>query len=103
MTGSGQGNTAHEQQVAAGKEMVGEIMEELDNELHQPGINDLKFELTDKDFDYRRISLIDSTAYRIVAKIEINDLEDSPANAAIRKKLKTQLRRAIESFYTSPK
>ncbi|MBI4460207.1 MAG: hypothetical protein HY648_09145 [Acidobacteria bacterium] len=92
-----------EQKIEAGKEIVRQMLAKLAHEFHEPKIKDLKLNLTHKDFDLRRISLTEPTAHRIVAKIEINDLADSTGDAAVRKKLEAQLRRAVHLFYTPPK
>jgi hypothetical protein len=87
-----------QQQIEAGKQIVQEILAKLASELNQPGANNLTFNMTDKDFDYDRISLM-NPSFHVVAKIEETDLADCPADAGVRSRLRAQLRLAILEFY----
>jgi hypothetical protein len=84
----------YEGQVESGKEIVRGILANLAVEFHAPGLNDLTFKTTDRDFDYDRISLMDPK-FRILAKIGRDDLADCPADLKVRKRLEVQLRQAI--------
>lgn len=90
--------TAYEEQVESGKKIVRGMLGNLAAEFHESGVNDLTFTLTDQDFDYRRISLVDPKL-NIVAKIEVRDLADCPNTNSVRRKLESQLRQAVQAFY----
>jgi hypothetical protein len=90
--------TTYEQQIASGKEIVRGILANLANELHEPKVNDLSFTVTDQDFDYDRISLVDPKL-KILAKLEEDDLADCLTTKTVRKKLEIQLRQAVQAFY----
>jgi hypothetical protein len=99
----GAGNATHKHQVNCGKEIVRAILEELAGELNEPGLKNLVFEVTDQDFDYDRISLVDSSKLRVVAKLEEDDLADCPADGAVRGRLERQVRSAIISYLRGKK
>jgi hypothetical protein len=88
----------YEQQIESGKEIVKGVLANLATELREPQLNDLTFKMTDGDFDYDRISLMDPQ-FHIVAKIQEDDLADCPADRNVRSKLETQLRQAVQAFY----
>ena len=90
--------TEYEQQIESGKEIVRGMLATLATKLREPSVNDLMFQVTDQDFDYDRISLIDPK-FHIVAKIEEDDLADCPADDSVRSKLETQLQQKIQAFY----
>jgi hypothetical protein len=90
--------TAHEEQVESGKKIVREMLGDLAIEFHESRVNDLRFTLTDQDFDCRRISLVDPKL-NIVAKIEVDDLADCPEDDSVRRRLESQLRQAVQAFY----
>ncbi|MGD1157723.1 MAG: hypothetical protein ABSA41_18135 [Terriglobia bacterium] len=90
--------TTHEEQVESGKKIVREMLANLATQFHESRVNDLTFTLTDQDFDYHRISLVDPKL-NIVAKIGVNDLADCPDHNSVRKRLESQLRQAVQAFY----
>ncbi len=93
-------STTYQQQVQAGKKIVREILVKLASELNEPRVNDLEFKVTDQDFDYDRISLVDPKEFNIVLKIEENDLADCPADSSIHRKLEATLNAAIRSYFS---
>ena len=95
---TGTAGTTYERQVESGKEIVREILAKLASELKESRLNDLKFETTDQDFDYDRISLVDPKKFNVVMKIEETDLADSPTDSSIRSKLEAEVRTAIRSY-----
>ncbi len=84
----------YDEQVESGKELVRGMLANLALEFHAPRLNDLTFKITDQDFDYDRISLMDPQ-FKILAKIGRDDLADCPADRGVRKRLEVQLRQAI--------
>jgi hypothetical protein len=90
--------TTYEQQIESGKEIVRGMLANLATELREPKVNDLVFKVTDADFDRDLVSLVDPK-FHVVAKIEEDDLADSPADSSVRNKLETNLRRTIEASY----
>jgi hypothetical protein len=92
-------DTTYEQQVDCGKEIVRGMLEELAREMNEPGLKNLVFQVTDQDFDYDRISLVDRGKLRVVAKLEENDLADCPADESVRRRLEGQVRSAIISYH----
>ncbi len=90
--------TTHEEQVESGKKIAREMLANLATEFHESRVNDLTFTLTDQDFDYHRVSLVDQRL-GIVAKIEVDDLADCPADKGVRRRLESQLRQAVQAFY----
>lgn len=94
----GTSNTTYAQQVECGKEIVRGILEELATEMNEPGLKNLAFQVTDQDFDYDRISLVDRGKLRVVTKLEENDLADCPADESVRRRLRGQVRSAIASY-----
>jgi hypothetical protein len=94
----GTSNTTYEQQVECGKEIVRGMLEELATEMNAPGLKNLAFHVTDQDFDYDRISLVDRGKLRVVTKLEENDLADCPADESVRRRLGGQVRNAIISY-----
>ena len=88
----------YEQQIESGKEIVKGVLANLATEIGKPQVNDLTFKMTDGDFDYDRISLIDAKS-RIVTKIQDDDLADCPADRNVRNRLETELRQAVQAFY----
>ncbi len=94
----GTGNTTYEDQVNSGKQIVRGMLKELAREMNEPGLENLVFQVTDQDFDYDRISLVDSGKLRVVAKLEEDDLADCPADGSVRRRLERQVRSAIISY-----
>jgi hypothetical protein len=90
--------TEYEQQIESGKEVVRGMLSNLAAKLGNSRVNDLAFKVTEGDFDHDRISLVD-TKFRVVAKIEEDDLADCPAEERVRKRLEAQLEQAIYAFY----
>lgn len=97
------GNTTYEHQVNCGKRMVKAILKDLAREMNEPELGNLAFEATDQDFDYDRISLVDSSKLRVVAKLEEDDLADCPADVVVRRRLEQQVRSAITSYLQGKK
>lgn len=91
------GNTTYERQVDCGKEIVRGMLDELARELNEPAIKNLVFRVTDQDFDYDRISLVDRGKLRVIVKLEENDLADCPEDRSVRQRLEEQVRSAIIS------
>jgi hypothetical protein len=96
LKGEGLMNT-YEEQVESGKQIVRQMLGNLAVEFNEPELNNLQFKITDKDFDEDRISLVDLQRREVVAKIEENDLADSPADAGVWKRLEAQIKQAIEA------
>jgi hypothetical protein len=90
--------TAYEQQIESGREVLRGILSNLASELHEPKVNELAFRATDQDLDRHYISLMDPK-FNIIAKIEENDFADCPTDKTVRRKLETQLRRAVQAFF----
>jgi len=82
----------------SGRDFVNAFLEQLADELNAPEVRELDFEVTDKDFDERRVSLVDRKRLRVVTKIDENDLADCMTTPSIRRKLEQQLRAAILSY-----
>lgn len=95
----GTAGTTYEQQVEAGKKIVREMLAKLRSELNEPRVNVLEFKVTDQDFDYDRISLVDPKRFNVVLKIEEDDLADCPADSLIRRNLEAALSAAIRSYF----
>ena len=95
---TGTGNTTYEEQVNSGKQIVKGMLKEFAKEMNQPGLENLVFQVTDQDFDYDRISLVDTGKLRIVAKLEEDDLADCPADGTVRRRLERQVRSAVISY-----
>jgi len=90
--------TEYEQQVESGKGIVHGILANLAAELREPEVDNLKFNVTDQDFDHDRISLMDSQ-FNMVAKIQVDDLADCPADNAVRRRLEARLRQAVRAHF----
>jgi hypothetical protein len=97
-TMKGTESTTYEQQIESGKEIVRGMLAGLAAEMNEPKLNDLSFQVTDQDFDYDRISLVDREKLSVVVKIKEDDLADCPADASVRRLLEGQLRKAINSY-----
>lgn len=89
---------ALEQQVESGKHFVRARLAAIARELDDQSLNNLDFEVTDADFDFDRVSLVDRKHFRVVMKIELDDITDCPADPAVRRRLEAELREAIESY-----
>jgi hypothetical protein len=90
--------TQYEQQVGAGKDIVLAIVADIGTELHNPELTSPSLAQSDRDFDYRRFSILDRKG-NIVAHVNADDLADCPADQHVRAKLKTRLRQALRTFY----
>ena len=89
---------AYEQQIESGKEIARGMLSNFASELHERRVNDLVFKVTDQDFDRGLVSLM-NPKLSIITKIEEDDLADCPTDKTVRRKLETQIRRAVQAFY----
>lgn len=90
--------TNYELQVEVGTEIIRAELARIADELTVPRLLGLKFMVTDRDFDFDRVSLVDSERSKIVTKIERDDLADSSADKAVRQRITCQLEAAVRSY-----
>lgn len=90
--------TVYEQQVETGKAIVLAELARIASELNEPQLRALEFQATDRDFDLDLVSLVDRRGFRIVIKIERDDLADSGADEGIRRKISRDLEQAVKSY-----
>lgn len=90
--------TNYEQQVEVGTRIIRAELARIADELAVPHLLGLKFIVTDRDFDFDRVSLVDSERSKIVTKIERDDLADSAADEAVRHRMTCQLEAAVRSY-----
>jgi hypothetical protein len=88
----------YEEQIEAGKRIVREMLTNFAVKLGQPKVNDLRFKVTDGDFDSNCVSLIDA-AFNIIAKIKNDDLADCPADVGVRRTLEIRLEEKIRATF----
>jgi len=87
--------TLYEQQVEAGKAILQQIVRAISAEFSERNLASVEFHVTDDDFDYNRVSLVDRRNHRIIMKVDETDLADCPADASVRGLLEAQLRVAL--------
>ena len=84
--------------------LVSEILSRLGAELKEPRITqDLELVMTDKDFDNRKVSIVDNSDHRIVTKVAEDDLSDYDTTPEVRRALDGQLRQALRAHYATKK
>jgi hypothetical protein len=93
----------YQQQIESGKTIVLGMLDKLATKLALPELKGLSFHLTDKDFDYDRVSLVDRDKFHVVTKIQEADLADCPADARVRSRVEAELQQAIRAFYGTKK
>lgn len=90
-----------EDQVRVGMEILRAELARIANELNAPRVLCLSFTVTDRDFDFGWVSLVDHERFKIVMKIGRNDLADSGADGTIRRRMTRQLETAVRSYLTA--
>jgi len=90
--------TDYEQQVEVGTEIIRAELARIADDLSVPRLLGLKFMVTDRDFDFERVSLVDAERSKIVTKIERDDLADSVADEVVRHRMTCRLEAAVRSY-----
>lgn len=88
----------YEQQVENGKQIVRAQLARIATELNTLRPLGLKLTMTDRDFDFDQVSLVDPERLRVVTKIERDDLADSGADEVARRRMTRQLEAAVRSY-----
>ena len=89
----------YEQQVECGKRIVREQLTRMAAELNEPRLLGFDFASSDRDFDLDQVSLVDRGQFKIVVKIERDDLADMNADKAVRRRVVCDLESASKSYF----